>query len=320
MAKRKEKEEPGKVYQVRNVIDRENWITCGWTNKPTHGLLANILVCLQQLYGWLGGTTLHYYTTLHYLEVTTSYGKCTHPTFENYSNLLIYQANWLLYTPENCLQGGIKHQDNPFQALLKPSLHCCSKKLPEWAPTKTQLCVLWIAQLHPCAAWQSAYTQLSPLHLLSTSYVTRVINCSRLSPTFLYCKWQKDGQNLGTRLARCALFLQVCICVCSCSVVVLWDGREPVHGGCFQLCRHQSGANASSAWPPLPPLFSPNVPKRRTTTPNQNKKKHMRVGMEPSKTNQTKWEWHHNTFTKPCAILPSMQTLYMHNTLFTPAK
>ena len=240
MAKRKEKEEPGKVYQVRNVIDWENWITCGWSNEPTHGLLAKYTGLFATAL-WL--TRRHYTTLLHYTTLPgsmTSYGKCTHRTFENYGNLLIYQANWSLYTPENGLQGGIKHQDSPFQALLKPSLHCCSKKLPEWAPTKTQLCVLWIAQLHPCAAWQSAYAQLSPLYLLSIPYVTHVINCSRFSPTFLYRKWRKDGQNLGTRLARCALFLQVCICVCSCSG-----------------CSGTVGWEGATAWRLLPTLQAP---------------------------------------------------------------
>ena len=63
MTKRKEKEEPGKVYQVRNELH------VGEQMNPPMVYWQNIQVCLQQLYGWLGSTTLHYYTTLHYLEV-----------------------------------------------------------------------------------------------------------------------------------------------------------------------------------------------------------------------------------------------------------
>ena len=82
MTKRKEKEEPAKVYQVRNVIDRENWITCGWTNEPTLGLLAKYTGLFATAL-WL--TRQHYTTLLHYTTLpgsTTSCGKCTHPTFE----------------------------------------------------------------------------------------------------------------------------------------------------------------------------------------------------------------------------------------------
>ena len=37
---RKERGEPGKIYHVRNVIGRENLITCGQTNELTHALLT----------------------------------------------------------------------------------------------------------------------------------------------------------------------------------------------------------------------------------------------------------------------------------------
>ena len=33
---RKERGEPGKIYHVRNVIGRENLITCGRTNELAH--------------------------------------------------------------------------------------------------------------------------------------------------------------------------------------------------------------------------------------------------------------------------------------------
>ena len=58
----------------------------------------------------------------------------------------------------------------------------CSKKLPEWATTKTQLRVLSIIdQLREWAHWRSAYAQLSPLYPSLYPYVTHVI---RPSPAF----------------------------------------------------------------------------------------------------------------------------------------
>ena len=36
----KEMGEPGKIYHVRNVIGRDNLITCGRTNKFAHALLT----------------------------------------------------------------------------------------------------------------------------------------------------------------------------------------------------------------------------------------------------------------------------------------
>ena len=36
----KERGEPGKFYHVRNVIGRENLITCGQTNEHAHALLT----------------------------------------------------------------------------------------------------------------------------------------------------------------------------------------------------------------------------------------------------------------------------------------
>ena len=38
---RKERGEPGKIYHVRNVIGRENLITCGRTNELAHAVWTN---------------------------------------------------------------------------------------------------------------------------------------------------------------------------------------------------------------------------------------------------------------------------------------
>ena len=71
------------------------------------------------------------------------------------------------------------------------------RKLSKWAPTKTWLRIygrLSIdTQLHVWPHRQSAYTPLSPLHLLSTVYVTHVINDSRLSTAFPYCDGKLGG-------------------------------------------------------------------------------------------------------------------------------
>ena len=66
------------------------------------------------------------------------------------------------------------------------------KTLPEWAPTKRSYVYLINTELHAWAHRQSAYAQLSPFYLLSTLYVTHMINYSRPSPTFPYYKWSRD--------------------------------------------------------------------------------------------------------------------------------
>ena len=40
MKNQKEKGEPGKIYHLRNVIGRENFITCGRMNEFAHALLT----------------------------------------------------------------------------------------------------------------------------------------------------------------------------------------------------------------------------------------------------------------------------------------
>ena len=58
----------------------------------------------------------------------------------------------------------------PLFSKLCSSLLCayCSNKLQEWGPTQARLCLLSIMQLRAWAHQRSAYTQLSPLYLLST--------------------------------------------------------------------------------------------------------------------------------------------------------
>ena len=40
-------EEPGKIYYVRNVIGRENLITCGRMNDLTHAVWTDTVVQLR---------------------------------------------------------------------------------------------------------------------------------------------------------------------------------------------------------------------------------------------------------------------------------
>ena len=58
---RKERGEPGKIYHVRNVIGRENLITCGRTNKLAHATWTEYS-CDSFMADRMGldGTMLHY--------------------------------------------------------------------------------------------------------------------------------------------------------------------------------------------------------------------------------------------------------------------
>ena len=58
---RKERGEPGKIYHVRNVIGRENLITCGRTNELAHTVWTEYS-CDSFMANRMGldGTMLHY--------------------------------------------------------------------------------------------------------------------------------------------------------------------------------------------------------------------------------------------------------------------
>ena len=151
----------------------------------------NILFRLRKLYGQQNETRRHYATLPGSMA---SYGERTQTsTIKNHANLLAYLANWLLYTPVNGFQ---ETPRRPFPRVCSSlfSAHFSRKTLPEQAPTTTRLRVLTIMQLRAWASWQSASAQLSPLYLLSTLYVTHVINYSRPSTAFPYCKckaWER---------------------------------------------------------------------------------------------------------------------------------
>ena len=60
----KERGEPGKIYHVRNVIGRENLITCGLTNELAHALLFS-----HKSFYMADRTGLDSTTLLHYLAI-----------------------------------------------------------------------------------------------------------------------------------------------------------------------------------------------------------------------------------------------------------
>ena len=160
--KSKERGEPGRIYHVRNVIGRENLITCGRTNELAHAVWTEYS-CNSFMADRMGldGTMLHY---LAVRKAMVSVHKPVHSKIT-----LTYSLTW---QADRCTSRRMA-----FKALLNakvrlfPSLRssflCAyfSKKLPERAPTKKQLRVLSIIdQLQALARRRSAYAQLSPLY------------------------------------------------------------------------------------------------------------------------------------------------------------
>ena len=86
-----------------------------------------------------------------------------------------------------------------FKALFCSRFLCayCSKKLPERAPTKSQLRVLSIIdQLRECAHQRFAYAQLSPLYPSLYPYVAHVINYPSPLQLFRTARWVGPGNEV----------------------------------------------------------------------------------------------------------------------------
>ena len=152
-------------FIVRNIIGRENLIICWQMNELTHTLLAE-----YSHESFMADRTGLESTRLHYLAIWRDMVNLHRPV---HSKIMLTDC-----------QGG-------------SFLSCayCSNKLPERGPTKARLLVLLITQLRVWAHQQSACAQLSPLYIPSLyPYVTHVINYSRLSTAFLYCKSGKLGR------------------------------------------------------------------------------------------------------------------------------
>ena len=169
---------------MRNVIGRENLITCGRTHELAHAERAeyscdSFMADRMGLYG----------TMLHYLAVQKAMVSVHKPVHSKIT--LTYSLTW---QADRCtsrrmaFKALLNAKAWPFPSLCSSFLCAyCSKKLPERAPTKKKLRVLLIIdQLRAWAHRRSAYAQLSPLYRSLYPYVTHVINYSRPSPAFPY--------------------------------------------------------------------------------------------------------------------------------------
>ena len=142
-------------------------------------------------------------TMLHYLAVRKAMVSVHKPVHSKIT--LTYSLTW---QADRCtsrrmaFKALFNAKARPFPSLCSSFLCAyCSKKLPERAPTKKQLCVLSIIdQLRAWAHRRSAYAQLSPLYPSLYPYVTHVINYSRPSLAFPYWKRRIAGRGLGMRL------------------------------------------------------------------------------------------------------------------------
>ena len=112
-------------------------------------------------------------------------------TFKNHTNLLAYLANWPLYTGE-WLSRNTK-------GLLEPFKHLFFKKKKTGSYYNMAMCTINYAIM--CVGISTICVH-SINSFLSTLYITHVINYSRPSTTFPYCKRRKAGWGLGTRLVH----------------------------------------------------------------------------------------------------------------------
>ena len=130
---RKERGEPGKIYHVRNVIGRENLITCGWTNELAHAVWTEYS-CDSFMADRMGLDG----TMLHYLAVRKAMVSLHRPVHSKIT--LTYSLTWQTdrCTPRRNygFQGAIKCQGGPFLGFAQVfSALIVRKKLPERTPT-----------------------------------------------------------------------------------------------------------------------------------------------------------------------------------------
>ena len=185
---------------MKNIIGRENLITCGQTNELAHAVQTECScdIFMADRMG-LDGTMLHY---LAVQKAMVSIHKPVHSKIT-----LTYSLTWQAdrFTSwRMAFKALLNTKAQPFPSLCLSFLCTyCSKKLPEWVPTKKQLRVLSIIdQLRAWAHRRSAYAQLSPSLY---PYITHMINYSRPSPAFPY--WS-DGK-LGGAWERGYIYMCV---------------------------------------------------------------------------------------------------------------
>ena len=179
---------------MRNVIGRENLITCGRTNELAHAVRTECS-CDSFMADRMGldGTILH----VHYLAVRKAMASVNKPVHSKIT--LTYSLTW---QADRCtLPGEWLSRRGPFLAFAQVFSVLIVRQ--NGLLLKNSLRVLSIIdQLRAWAHRRSAYAQLSPLYPSVYPYVTHVINYSRPSPAFLYWKRRKAGRGLGTRLVE----------------------------------------------------------------------------------------------------------------------
>ena len=149
-----------------------------------------------------------------------SYGERTQ-THVHSKITLAYLKNWLLDTRENGFWGVIKRQDSSFLSFAQ-AFFCgyCSNKQPEWAPTKTWLCVLSIMQLWAWARQRSTYVQLSPLYRIPSLYPLRH-SCDKLFKAlscFSVLQAMKSWAGPGNEASSMQYFMVSGILICNAFV------------------------------------------------------------------------------------------------------
>ena len=138
--KSKKRGEPGRIYHVRNVIGRENLITCGRTNELAHAVRTeyscdSFMADRMELDG----------TMLHYLAVRKALVSVQKPVYSKIT--LTYSLTW---QADRCIsrrmafKALLNAKARPFPSLCSSFLCAyCWKKLPERASTqKTATCTV----------------------------------------------------------------------------------------------------------------------------------------------------------------------------------
>ena len=132
-----------------------------------------------------------------------------------------------------------------------------------------------------------------PLLAYTPAKVGRSLNDRTVNFMFFHCRHPKL-HIIPTVLASSELLTNLTV-----QIAFLYISRVMI---VLYLCISESGA------PCLCELYNIDLHKSRNQQCTSHKKfsggKQVHVGMETSKTNQTRWEWHHNTFTpsKTCIV------------------
>ena len=147
--------------------------------------------------------------------------------------------------------------------------------------------------------------------------VSPVFRCSSASVYYTECNPQGRPGNEASILTQVGQWNIVCQ---HKWLLVVCENNEVLYFRTLHLMHLHSGSPAKSLFSFLPFLQeNKGKPKTKPTTGTNHKKfserKQAHVEMESSKTNQTRWEWHHNTFTP--SLHPFCQLCTPRNSLHT---